>query len=156
MIPQSRSSLIRSWNLPKLNFKFAKQTKESAEAVEAKTDFHRYFDCELQSLDDFLDNPDVYDYFGCSKLSCFFCWEICKGTPCQTKDSHVEVYPACAFPFPLFKGNGRYNLILALKKVQDYLLKKVLRRALDPEYEFTGNSIIAETLRSSAREELDH
>jgi len=56
------------------------------------------------------------------------------------------VYIPSALVFSLSKGNSRYQLILALKKVQDYLVERVLRPALDPDDAFSDNVSLAESI----------
>ena len=107
----------------------------------------RYFHCELQMLDKFLDDTSVNDYFGCSKLSCYMCWGVLRGSPFRTRDTHANLWSACAFPFNL-EGQGstkRYELLFALKRTQDHLVEKVLRRAVDPQFEFGDILSVAET-----------
>lgn len=43
------------------------------------------------------------------------------------------------------EGNSRYQLLFALEKVQDQLVEKVLRRALDPDFNFSDNPSLTET-----------
>lgn len=138
---------MNRWTGSKSNQKFKKEIQERAEALQAQSKFHRYFHCELQMLDMFLDDAKAYDYFGCSKLSCFICWGVLQGTPFRTRATHANLWAACAFPFSMERGEGnsRYQLLLALKKVQDHLVEKVLRRALDPEFNFSDNLSLAET-----------
>ena len=44
------------------------------------------------------------------------------------------------------ESNSRHPLLLALKKVQDHVVEKVLRRALDSDFNFSGNRSLPETL----------
>ena len=138
---------MKGWNGSKCNPIFKKEIQERAQELQATPQFHRYFHCELQMLDKFLDDANAYDYFGCSKLSCFVCWGVLQGTRFRTRDTHANLWSACAFPFSMERGEGnsRHQLLLALKKVQDHIVEKVLRRALDPEFNFSGNLSLAET-----------
>ncbi|KAF2500544.1 hypothetical protein BU16DRAFT_557007 [Lophium mytilinum] len=138
--------VLSEWTGAKGKLTFSTRRADVVDALSSKKTFHRYFHCELQLLDKFLDETDVYDYFGCSKLSCFVCWGVLKGTRYRTRDTHAKVYHSCAFPFTLSKGESRYQLLLALKKVQDYMTERVLRQALDTDYAFPDNASLAETL----------
>lgn len=114
---------------------FEREKSQAREAIKKSCDknqhIRRFFHCELQLLDMFLTADEVYDYLGCSKLSCFMCWGVLDGSPYRTRWTHAKVYPACAFPFDLSTGVRHYQLALALKKVQDRLLDRVLRRVVD-------------------------
>jgi hypothetical protein len=108
---------------------------------------NRYFHCELQMLDKFLHDPLVNDYFGCSKLSCYMCWGVLRGSPFRTRDTHANLWSACAFPFNLEgqDSNKRYELLIALKRTQDHVIEKVLRRSIDPKFTFGDTTSVAET-----------
>ena len=62
------------------------------------------FHCELQLLKHFM-KPDsksecCLNYFGCSKASCWICWQILSAHPKYiTSKTHGKIYPQCAFPF---------------------------------------------------------
>lgn len=129
---------LDSWVVPKAfesSEAFEREKSLAQDEIENLSDenqqIRRFFHCELQLLDMFLTADDVYDYFGCSKLSCFMCWGVLEGSPYRTRWTHAKVYPACAFPFDLSTGVRHYRLALALKKVQDRLLGRVLRRVVD-------------------------
>lgn len=147
------ANTMEGWtrSLAKENKEFVDEVQTVAnsfkEQAQKQKSFHRYFHCELQMLDKFLDDTSVYDYFGCSKLSCFMCWRVLQGTPFKTRETHANLWPACAFPFTTGSesSNSHYQLLLALKKVQDYLLERVLRRALDFEFNFPDNISLPET-----------
>lgn len=94
------------------------------------------------------------DYFGCSKVSCFTCWAIVKETRYRTRETHAKVYPDCAFPFSIDKGSSRYQLILAPKKLQDHLIERMLRRALDPDWDFRDDVSLPETVEPGQELEL--
>jgi hypothetical protein len=95
-----------------------------------------------------MDDPSVFHYFDCSKVSCYICWGVLQDTPFRTKDTHANLWRACAFPFS-FTGaetNSRCQILLALKGVQDRLIEKVLRLKLDREFSLSDNlSFAAET-----------
>ena len=60
--------------------------------------------CEMQLLMHFLrqETKDVVDYFGCSKKSCWLCWQIMlQNAKFSIKDTHRKLYPLWAFPFEL-------------------------------------------------------
>lgn len=91
---------MNRWTGSKSNQKFKKEIQESAEALQAQRKFHRYFHCELQLLDMFLDDTNAYDYFSSSKLSCFIRWGVVQGTPFRTRDTHANLWAAFAVHFP--------------------------------------------------------
>jgi hypothetical protein len=137
------------WIKVSTDLDFEREVQNVANALREGQGFHRYFHCELQMLDKFLEDENVYDYFGCSKLSCFTCWGVLRGTPFRTRDTHANLWSACAFPFEMNSGgqtnSSRYQLLFALKKVQDHVTERVLRRAMDPEFNFSGAASLAET-----------
>ena len=152
---EGNSDCLRRWMDSTTNDKFKEELQEMVDGRDrtrnlAKKPFtlgQRYFHCELQMLDKFLDDPSVNDYFGCSKLSCYMCWGVLRGSPFRTRDTHANLWSACAFPFNL-KGQGsnkRYELLFALKRTQDHLVEKVLRRAVDPQFKFGDMRSVAET-----------
>lgn len=109
--------------------------------------FHRFFHCELQVLNKFLDDTRVYDYIGCSKLSCFICWGVLQGTRFRTRDTHANLWRACAFPFdqPKEPSESRYRIFVALKRVQDRMVEKMLRQTLHPDLASADIVSVAET-----------
>ena len=135
---------INSWNGVSWNLD-DKTKNQVVEEISKQNVINRYFHCELQLLEKFIPAKDVVDYFGCSKLSCFMCWGVLNGSPYRTKNTHAKIYPACAFPFALSKGDEYFELVLALKKVQDRLLERVLRRVLDPDHTYTQYKCLSET-----------
>ncbi|KAL9084741.1 MAG: hypothetical protein Q9165_007916 [Trypethelium subeluteriae] len=135
---------IDSWNGVQWNLD-DKMKNQVVEEIRKQKVINRYFHCELQLLEKFISAKDVVDYFGCSKLSCFMCWGILNGSPYRTKNTHAKIYPACAFPFALTQGVENFELVLALKKVQDHLLERVLRRVLDPDHTYTQYKCWSET-----------
>jgi hypothetical protein len=58
--------------------------------------------CEMQLLM-YFSQPNVgkcLDYFGCSKKSCWLCWEMmAQNSQFSMKDTHRKLYPRWAFPF---------------------------------------------------------
>jgi hypothetical protein len=144
---ESIASTLDQWRRTQGNSDFRRKMEEQARKIRAQRSYHRYFHCELQILNAFLNDENVYDYIGCSKLSCYICWGILQGTPFRTRDTHANLWSACAFPFNLAEGstNGRFSLVLALKRVQDRMVEKVLRLALDAEFDFPGYLSLAET-----------
>lgn len=144
---ESIASTLDQWRGTQGNSDFRGKMEKRARQIRAQRSYHRYFHCELQILNAFLNDENVYDYIGCSKLSCYICWGILLGTPFRTRDTHANLWSACAFPFNIAEGptNGRFSLALALKRVQDRMVEKVLRLALDAEFDFPGYLSLAET-----------
>jgi hypothetical protein len=79
--------------------------------------------CEMQLLMYFLDSGEkCFDYFGCSKKSCWLCWQmIQENGKCSMKGTHRKIYPRWAFPYPFSKEQasvakgliGAYNKMLS-------------------------------------------
>lgn len=151
--PLDKDSLvtaINSWNSVRGNLEdqvsiFENEKNDVVEKIQKQKTISRYFHCELQLLEKFIAAKDVVDYFGCSKLSCFMCWGILDGSPYRTKDTHAKIYPTCAFPFAMSNGDEHFELALGLKTVQDRLMTKVLRRAVDPDHSLTQYELWSET-----------
>jgi len=64
------------------------------------------------------------------------------GSNFRTRDTHAKIYAACAFPFTIangdtYKGDTYFKLVGAIKKLQDWLLDRVLQRAIDYQHDFT-------------------
>jgi OTT_1508-like deaminase len=109
--------IIGSWRARNPSFK-----KVSIKADTLSISFH----CELQLLQKFMHNDQCYDYFGCSKLSCYFCWRILveSGSRFRTKGCHEQIYPRCAFPFKL--SNEFKFTAQVLRQFQDEMTAIVL------------------------------
>ncbi|KAI1110186.1 kinase-like domain-containing protein [Nemania sp. NC0429] len=67
----------------------------------------KYFHCELQILMhlqslriDSNDSLSPHKFIGCSKLSCYLCWELLKDQEYKTRGTHGKISENCAFPFP--------------------------------------------------------
>ena len=94
----------------------------------------RYFHCELQLLERSLNRrkPENFEhYFGCSKLSCFLCWELMRDSWYCTKGTHQQLYPDCCFPFNSPGSSKKRFLGQALKGIQDGLEGQVATLAKD-------------------------
>ncbi|KAJ4367167.1 hypothetical protein N0V83_007697 [Neocucurbitaria cava] len=81
----------------------------------------RNFHCELQLMDRFLDDADIYSYIGCSKRSCWLCWEILAGTRFMTQGTHCTVHWLCAYPLTTGDSDARRALAKNFKEVSTYL-----------------------------------
>lgn len=148
------SDRLRRWMESTTNLQFKRELQDMVDdrdrtrnPAKKPLTLGRYFHCELQMLDKLVDDTSVNDYFGCSKLSCYMCWGVLRGSPFRTRDTHANLWSACAFPFNL-KGQGSnkpYELLFALKRTQDHLVEKVLRRAVDPQFKFGDIMSVAET-----------
>lgn len=125
--------------------KFWEEKENAVKELRERPMINRYFHCELQLLDNFIAANNVFDYFGCSKLSCFICWGVLDGTPYRTKNTHAKVYPTCAFPFGISEGDRQVRLMRAMRSVQNYLLERVFRMAIDPDHNVTDHQIWSET-----------
>jgi hypothetical protein len=130
----------------------AKEFKGTSGKVghEKEAGIHRYFHCELQMLDKFLTSTDVYEYFGCSKLSCYLCWCVLVGsnTKYRTNYTHRKIGTNSAF---LFKNSedrteGFLSVAKALKSVEDHLRAYIARKALSGhDYYLTTNEAVSDT-----------
>ncbi|KAH7020497.1 hypothetical protein EDB80DRAFT_821527, partial [Ilyonectria destructans] len=72
-----------------------------------RTHIHRSLHAEIQLLQDHIqpktqvsehDTRNLHPYFGCSKLACFFCWEVTRSLGFSMRNTHGKVFPGCAFP----------------------------------------------------------
>ena len=141
------ANTLTRWRAPKNNPVFDKEVEEIETLLRRRKQFLRYFHCELQIINAFLGDVEVCDYIGCSKLSCYMCWGVLQGTAFRIRDTHANLWPACAFPFSTKGANGamKYELLLALKRTHDLVVEKVLRRALDSSFKFSDGASLAET-----------
>lgn len=111
----------------------------------------RYFHCEMQMLDRFLDPTDVCEYFGCSKLSCYLCWCVLVGsdTPYRTNYTHRKIGLNSAFPFRYAadRDENFCALVDALKNIQDHLGGYIVNKAGlgNKEYYLTNSSGASDT-----------
>lgn len=78
-----------------------------------------YFHCELKLLSKFKDNPAARKYIGCSKLSCYSCWEILSSSSANftTKGSHGKFHWQCTFP--------ESNLNVSVGELENFLIGEV-------------------------------
>lgn len=67
----------------------------------------KYLHCELQILmllhqatKKLKENLRAYKFIGCSKLSCYMCWEVLKTREYKTRGTHGHIHKFWAFPFP--------------------------------------------------------
>ena len=90
--------------------------------------------CEMQLLMHFSrpDAPKCEDYFGCSKRSCWLCWQIISKVSKHTmKHTHHRIYPDWVFPFDIDPSQpaltegliATYNAVMYL--VQQIAAKKM-------------------------------
>ena len=97
--------------------------------------------CEMRLLMHFS-GPDAEkceNYFGCSKKSCWLCWQmILKNSRYTMKDTHRKIYPAWVFPFDYSASQPAiaeglitaYNSMLSL--VQESLIKRTSLTFIEP------------------------
>ncbi|KAL1874471.1 hypothetical protein Daus18300_003489 [Diaporthe australafricana] len=96
------------------------------------------FHCELQLLtmaqgvdkghrskDPQVKDRPLYDYFGCSKLSCFTCWEVLKSQGFSTKNTHGVLYRQVAFPL-LWRAPEPEKVAKCLNKITNQLVESVI------------------------------
>ena len=89
--------------------------------------------CEMQLLMFFLhpEAPKCEDYFGCSKKSCWLCWQmISKVSKHTMKDTHYRIYPDWVFPFniPTFEPAVAEGLIAIYNTVLDRVQKIAINK----------------------------
>lgn len=97
--------------------------------------------CEMQLMMHFS-QPNAekcLDYFGCSKKSCWLCWQmILQNSKYSMKDTHRKLYPRWAFPFEFSPSQptvaeglrAAYNEMLFL--IQDKVIKQRALSSLEP------------------------
>ena len=133
---------IQSWN------GYLGETVENRESVESlmgeivqKTGNKARVHCEMQLMMHFS-QPGVeqcLDYFGCSKRSCWLCWQmIVQNSKYSMKYTHRKLYPRWAFPFNFSPSQpavaeglrAAYNEMLRL--IQDSIIKQISLSSLEP------------------------
>ena len=140
---------IESWNeilnLSKVQRSTDSQTdhgvREKISDIVKKRNNKALVHCEMQLLMHFS-GPDAEkceDYFGCSKKSCWLCWQMMlKNSRYIMKDTHRKIYPAWVFPFDYSASQPTiaeglitaYNSMLSL--VQESLIKGTPLTFLEP------------------------
>ena len=120
--------------------------------------------CEMQLLVHFS-KPGVekcLDYFGCSKKSCWMCWQvISQNYKYSMKNTHRKLFPRWAFPFKfsisqpgIAEGlRAAYNEMLIM--IQDQIIRQRPLTTLEP-YPQTSARMTPAHLRSRIGDDLDH
>ena len=120
--------------------------------------------CEMQLLA-YFSKPGVekcLDYFGCSKKSCWMCWQmISQNYKYSMKNTHRKLFPRWAFPFKfsisqpgIVEGlRAAYNEMLIL--IQDQIIRQRPLNTLEP-YPQTSARMTPAHLRSRMGDDLDH
>jgi hypothetical protein len=104
--------------------------KEMAKAVnEADT---APVHCEMQLMMYFLREgaPRPYDWFGCSKKSCWLCWHMMvQNQKFSMKDTHRKLYPRWALPFDFSKSQPQVaeGLKIACDNMVSLVQAKIIR-----------------------------
>jgi hypothetical protein len=119
---QSITAILEFWkksNYPGVDKALKSLNKENALTTK------RYFHCELQLLQILLrlpgNNTRVLDFIGCSKRSCYMCWEMLRNEAYSTNDTHARLYHLCAFPFDVDVPETFEPLKQALFQLQTHL-----------------------------------
>jgi hypothetical protein len=100
----------------------------------------RAFHCELQLLQipyfhtKAQDEPKVASneyqfleaYFGCSKLSCYTCWEILKAVGHTTRNTHGKLRYNCAFPLMNTSDLTKSEVLACLGKMTKRLITEIM------------------------------
>ena len=84
--------------------------------IQSQKSIIAHFRCELQMLQKVHSQDDVVDYFGCSKRSCFLCWEILRGTHFITRDTHSKLYYKWYIPFNSAFTSTYQQLVILLSQ----------------------------------------
>ncbi|KAF2670996.1 hypothetical protein BT63DRAFT_423257 [Microthyrium microscopicum] len=128
------------------------ESKKDLDKIKGGVDkryFDRLFHCELQVLrlhgTVALDSVDgltrvsedgvwkLLRYVGCSKLSCFFCWEVLRSCGFYTRNTHGKLCANCAFPLQnLPEGSTQkvVNCLARLNSEMEVVCAKVFREGL--------------------------
>ena len=133
---------IQSWN------GYLGENVENRETIESqmgeivqKTGNKARVHCEMQLMMHFS-QPGVeqcLDYFGCSKRSCWLCWQmIVQNSKYSMKYTHRKLYPRWAFPFNFSPSQrtvaeglrAAYNEMLRL--IQDSIINQISLSSLEP------------------------
>ena len=90
--------------------------------------------CEMQLMMHFLrpETPTCYDYFGCSKKSCWLCWHMMvQNQKFSMKDTHRKLYPRWAFSFDFSQpqSNVAEGLRIAYYDMMSLVQDKVIKQA---------------------------
>ena len=120
--------------------------------------------CEMQLLIHFSKpgREKCLDYFGCSKKSCWLCWQmISQNHKYSMKNTHRKLYPRWAFPFDfspsqpgIAKGlRAAYNEMLTV--IQDQIISPRPPSTLEP-YPQTSARMTPAHQRRRTGEDLDH
>ena len=133
---------IQSWN------GYLGETVENREIIESKmgeivqkTGNKARVHCEMQLMMHFSQTgvEQCLDYFGCSKRSCWLCWQIIlQNGKYSMKHTHRKLYPRWAFPFNFSPSQpavaeglrAAYNEMLRL--VQDSIINQIPLSSLEP------------------------
>lgn len=143
--------IVQSWTgnldlkeIPEVQNEKSKNKTETVRAIMTKVassaNGQARVHCEMQLLMHFLRMQEqCLDYFGCSKRSCWLCWQmIVQHHRFSMKGTHRKLYPRWAFPFsfsesqPLIAEGIRvaYNEMLFL--IQEKVIKRKSLNDLDP------------------------
>jgi hypothetical protein len=84
-----------------------RRRKNFSDATKPVSKTPKYLHCELQILmllHQAAKKPKkklrAYKFIGCSKLSCYMCWEVLKTREYKTRGTHGHIHKFWAFPFP--------------------------------------------------------
>lgn len=72
-------------------------------------------------MDRLLDDLGVSNYIGCSKRSCWLCWQILRGSRFITQGTHGTLYWSCAYRFAKSDSQARDRLFETFISVADDL-----------------------------------
>jgi hypothetical protein len=97
---------------------------------------------EVQLVLQLADIISDLEYIGCSKLSCFLCWNFLKsyGTP-QTKGCHSKLYSRWTIPEMQASAHVLEKLSKAITKIQNTLVRELLSPVSEPQNAVAQSSI---------------
>ena len=120
--------------------------------------------CEMQLLMKFLQPgaEKCEDYFGCSKKSCWLCWEmIQQHDKYSMKDTHRKIYPRWAFPYNFSPSQAKiaeglraaYNGMMSL--LQEKVIKGTALETLAPEPQTSARMTPATLLVTTGQTDVE-
>lgn len=88
--------------------------------------------CEMQLLMHFNrpGQQECQDYFGCSKRSCWLCWQVMsRCTRYTTKGTHFAIYPRWVLP-ALRLDSSKPEMAQGLNSAYEYMLSQIRRKVI--------------------------
>lgn len=126
-------AIVQNWEKQAEDVKVKQKLKQAREhLIRTGQQIFRNIHCELQLLQMHGENPQsawdgssIGSYLGCSKLSCFLCWELLRSQGYTTKNTHGKLHYGCAFPLQLFSGKWNLDSIQCLKDIAVSVIRDI-------------------------------